>query len=75
MGCSGPQLGISLDQASPDDQVFEEGGFTFLIEKKLLEDAKPVKVDYIVTPQGEGFMITSSLMNNSSCGGCCSSCS
>ncbi|MRR08085.1 MAG: hypothetical protein EG828_14390, partial [Deltaproteobacteria bacterium] len=62
MGCSGPQLGISLDEATPEDQVFEEDGFTFLIETKLLADAKPVKIDYIVTPTGEGFLITSSLM-------------
>lgn len=73
MGCSGPQLGISLDDKTEEDEVFEESGYTFLIEKKLLDDAKPIKLDYIVTPQGEGFFISSALMK-SECGGGCSCC-
>lgn len=74
MGCSGPQLGISLDEKTDEDETFEEGGFTFLIEKKLLDDAKPIKLDYIVTPQGEGFFISSSLQKATDCGGGCSCC-
>jgi len=74
MGCGGPQLGLSLDQAGENDQVFEESGFTFLVEKKLLDDAKPIKLDYIVTPQGEGFYISSALVKASDCGGGCSCC-
>lgn len=74
MGCSGPQLGMSLDDATENDEVFEEAGFTFLVEKQLLEQAKPIKLDYIVTPEGEGFFISSSLMKASDCGGGCSCC-
>jgi iron-sulfur cluster assembly accessory protein len=69
MGCSGPQLGISLDEKNDSDEVFEENGFTFLVEKALLDEAKPIKLDYIVTPQGEGFYISSALMRADDCGG------
>jgi Fe-S cluster assembly iron-binding protein IscA len=55
--------------------VFEENGFTFLVEKSLLDEAKPIKLDYIVTPQGEGFYISSGLARGASdCGGGCSGC-
>ena len=74
MGCSGPQLGISLDEKNDADEVFEQGGYTFLVEKALLDEAKPIKLDYIVTPQGEGFYISSALAKASDCGGGCSGC-
>jgi adenine/guanine phosphoribosyltransferase-like PRPP-binding protein len=54
--------------------VFEENGLTFLVEKSLLDEAKPIKLDYIVTPQGEGFYISSALARASDCGGGCSGC-
>jgi hypothetical protein len=49
-------------------------GFTFLVEKSFLDEAKPIKLDYIVTPEGEGFYISSALARASDCGGGCSSC-
>jgi iron-sulfur cluster assembly protein len=73
-GCSGPQLGMALDEATDNDETFEAGGFTFLIEKQLLSDAKPVKVDYVTTPQGEGFIISSGIKKPSACGGGCCGC-
>jgi hypothetical protein len=54
--------------------VFEQLGFTFLVEKSLLDEAKPIKLDYIVTPQGEGFYISSGLARGSDCEGGCSGC-
>jgi len=73
-GCSGPQLGMALDEANETDETFESGGYTFLIEKQLLEEAKPIKVDYIITPQGEGFIISSGIKRTSECGGGCCGC-
>ncbi len=73
-GCSGPQLGMALDEANETDETFESGGFTFLIEKQLLEEAKPIKVDYIISPQGEGFIISSGIKRASECGGGCCGC-
>jgi iron-sulfur cluster assembly accessory protein len=72
VGCSGPQLGMALDEATESDEKFETNGFTYLVEKQLLEDAKPIKVDFITTPEGSGFIITSALKGASGCGGCTS---
>jgi iron-sulfur cluster assembly protein len=63
---------MALDEPNDSDQVFETGGFTFLIEKQLLEDAKPITVDYIISPTGEGFIINSGAKKASDCGGCTS---
>ena len=72
--CSGPQLGMALDEAGDNDTTFEAGGFTFIVEKQLLDQAKSIKVDYIITPQGEGFIISSGMKNTTGCGGGCCGC-
>ncbi|HOJ13951.1 MAG TPA: IscA/HesB family protein [Deltaproteobacteria bacterium] len=72
MGCSGVQLGMALDEANENDRTFEIDGYTYLIENQLYETAKPIKIDYVTTSQGEGFVISSSLKPGSGCsGGCC----
>jgi iron-sulfur cluster assembly protein len=63
---------MALDEPNENDEVFENNGFTFLIEKKLLQDAQPITVDYIITPGGEGFIINSGMKKASDCGGCTS---
>jgi Fe-S cluster assembly iron-binding protein IscA len=63
---------MALDEPNDGDEVFNAEEFTFLIEKKLLADSKPIKVDYITTPQGEGFIISSGAKKASDCGGCTS---
>lgn len=65
---------MALDEPTENDEVFENGGFTYLIEKKLLQEAQPIEMDYLVTPQGEGFSIKSSMKSDSDCGGGCSGC-
>ena len=67
-GCCGPSLGIALDEPNGDDKVFTKFDVTYIINKDLLEKAKPIKVDFITTPRGSGFSISSSLQ--SSCGSC-----
>jgi iron-sulfur cluster assembly accessory protein len=73
-GCSGVQLGMALDEANENDETFEMAGQTYLVEKQLLEQAKPIRVDYISTPQGEGFIISSGMKPNTGCGGGCCGC-
>jgi Fe-S cluster assembly iron-binding protein IscA len=65
---------MALDESKEDDEVFNENGLTFMINKDLLELAKPITVDYVVTRMGNGFKLSSSLDAGSSCGGSCSSC-
>ncbi|PID77874.1 MAG: adhesin [Deltaproteobacteria bacterium] len=69
-GCSlGSQLLMTEDEKKDGDEVFNINGIEFVIEKTLLEEAAPVKVDFLDT----GFTITSSLKTGGD--DCCSSCS
>jgi iron-sulfur cluster assembly accessory protein len=71
MGCSGPSLGMALDEnRSDEDEVISAGGTTFVIEKELLNQVKPINIDFITTPQGAGFKLTSSLPEGGGCGSC-----
>ena len=59
---------MALDEPREDDQVFQEKGVTFAINKELFEKIKPVEVDYIETPRGAGYRVTGNIQ--SSCGSC-----
>jgi len=65
---------MALDESNENDAVFENDGLTFIVEKKLLEDAKTFEVDYQVSTQGEGFTISSGLKQADGCGTGCSGC-
>jgi Fe-S cluster assembly iron-binding protein IscA len=67
---------MALDEPKDGDQTFEYDGITYMIETPLFEKAKPIKVDYITTPRGSGFSISSNLPKDQStaCGGGCSGC-
>jgi Fe-S cluster assembly iron-binding protein IscA len=65
-------LGLALDESREDDHVFDDGGLTYVIEKGLYEQVKPIKVDYINTPMGSGFNISSNMPKAASCGSSCS---
>ena len=73
-GWSGPSLGMALDEPRDGDEIFKENGITFLINKEMFELVKPITVDFISTPRGSGFKVSSSLETGSSCGKSCSSC-
>jgi iron-sulfur cluster assembly protein len=64
---------MALDEPTKDDEVFDQQGTKFVIEKDIFDQAKPINVDFIETPQGSGFKVTSSLSAEG--GGCGSSCS
>ncbi|MFO7568804.1 MAG: hypothetical protein R6W75_03320 [Smithellaceae bacterium] len=64
---------MALDESRNDDEVVEQSGIKFVIEKDLYNQAKPINVDFITTPQGAGFKLTSSFTPTE--GGCCGTCS
>jgi Fe-S cluster assembly iron-binding protein IscA len=72
-GCGGPQLGLALDEQKETDDVFDLRGYTFLVDKSLLEVASPIEVD----GSTNGFNISSKLSTQPGAGGCgsCSCCS
>jgi len=73
-GCSGPSLGLALDEPKDNDTVFENNSLKFLIEKGLLETCGSIKVEYLDAGPRPGFGITSSNpIGGGGCGGSCSS--
>lgn len=66
-GCSGPFLALGLDDPDENDEITEEGAFTFCISKELLQQAGNVSVDF----NGMGFAVQS---ENSFGGGGCANC-
>lgn len=64
-------MGLALDEPQADDEVFNVGGITYTIDKKLYEQVKPISVDYVETPRGSGYKITANTANlGQDCGSC-----
>ena len=61
-----------LDGPLEDDEVINKNGNTFVINKELLKQVQPVKVDFIEADRGSGYAISSNLSSGGSCGGSCS---
>jgi Fe-S cluster assembly iron-binding protein IscA len=66
-GCGGQQLAMALDEIKDTDAVHDAGNFQFVMDRSLLNQAQPVRIDYASL----GFKISSSL----ELGGGCQSCS
>jgi Fe-S cluster assembly iron-binding protein IscA len=62
---------MALDEPRKGDELFEDKGIKFVIEKDLFEKVKPIHVDFITTPMGSGFKLTSSLAVGAGCGSSC----
>ncbi len=73
-GCSGPSIGMGLDEPEENDEIIKDNGVTYLIEKTLLDQVKPISVDFVESERGSGFSISSSLPKGEGCKSC-SSCS
>jgi iron-sulfur cluster assembly protein len=71
--CSGPSLGMALDEPNVNDEVITTNNITYLIDKALYNEVKPITIDFIDSAMGSGFSITSNLSKESS-GSCGSSC-
>ena len=65
---------MALDEQRETDHVYRNNGITFVMDSTLLEDAKPVTVDYLENEYGAGYNVTSNLPKAGGCGGSCSTC-
>lgn len=66
-GCSGPRLTLALDEPKDSDDVFQVDGYSIVVDKELLEKAKPLTIDFACA----GFSVDSSLeLGGGGCGGC-----
>jgi Fe-S cluster assembly iron-binding protein IscA len=65
---------MALDEPQVDDEVVDHKGIKYLVNKGLLEQVKPINVDFVENERGSGFSISSNLAKEggSSCGGSCS---
>jgi Fe-S cluster assembly iron-binding protein IscA len=64
---------MALDEPREDDEIFKDNGVTYLVNKELLEQAKPIQVDFIESAMGSGFSISSNLKLGGACGTSCGS--
>jgi iron-sulfur cluster assembly accessory protein len=72
-GCCGPSYGLDVDEtALADDEVIEKNGLRVFVDKSIISTLSGMKLDYMVSPEGEGFVLTGG--EGSSCGSGCTSC-
>ena len=65
---------MALDEPKETDEVVQDSGLTFLIDKTLYEEAKPITVDFMDSAMGSGFKLSSGLAASGGGCGSCSSC-
>ena len=65
-------MGMALDEPKNEDEIFEEKGTKFIIDKDLLIQAKPINIDFISSTNGSGFKLSSGLSveGEGGCGSC-----
>jgi Fe-S cluster assembly iron-binding protein IscA len=61
---------MALDEPKDNDEIMSNNGITFLMEKQLFEQVRPVTVDFVESAYGSGFSIASSLAKGGTCGSC-----
>ena len=66
-------MGLALDESTPNDEIFEQHGVSYVVEKELFKQVQPIAVEYVESPYGSGFQVQSNLDMGSSCS-TCSSC-
>jgi iron-sulfur cluster assembly protein len=55
---------MALDESQESDEVFDEDGLTFVIDRQLFEIARPIRVDFTTTDTGAEFAISSTILEN-----------
>jgi Fe-S cluster assembly iron-binding protein IscA len=59
---------LALDEPNDNDEVYDISGFKYVVDKALLEQAKPIKIDFM----DRRFSISSSMELGRACGSCSS---
>jgi Fe-S cluster assembly iron-binding protein IscA len=70
--CGKPTLQMTQEEPQENDETFYDKGLTFLMDKQLFEQVKPVKIDFVhaASGAGDGFSISANLSNAVSSGTC-----
>lgn len=69
-GCSGPSLGLALDEIKDTDLIDESGELKFIMDKDVYEQMGEVKVEFV----GNGYHVSSVNEVESSCSSCGGGC-
>jgi Fe-S cluster assembly iron-binding protein IscA len=72
-GCSGPSLGLALDELKETDFKHLQGDVNFVIDKELFSDLGDIKIEFV----GNGYLVEpvdKVEKAGSGCGGGCSGC-
>lgn len=75
MGWSGPQFNLSLDEKNEDDLSVDTDGFTFVIEKYLVEEFGTFEVKFFDEGGAKGIFVEPTVQGESGCSSCGGSCS
>jgi iron-sulfur cluster assembly protein len=62
---------MALDEPRETDEVFNEQGVSFVVDKGLLDEVQPVVIDFIETDRGSGFVVKSEALQAGGCGTSC----
>jgi len=63
---------MALDEPKEDDEILKDNGITYLVNKGLFKQVKPINVDFLESAMGSGFSISSNLSAGGACGSSCS---
>lgn len=69
-GCSGPSLGLALDELKDSDLVDQVSEVTFVMDKDVHEQMGDVKVEYV----GNGYYVSPVNQVESGCSSCGGGC-
>ena len=61
-GYRGAYLVMAQDNRKENDEVFTDRGVTYIVEKELFERAKPIRIDYVKSIFGGGYILDSQLL-------------
>jgi Fe-S cluster assembly iron-binding protein IscA len=65
---------MALDEPKDNDEIHKNNGITFMINKDLFDQVKPISVDFVDSAYGSGFSIKSNLKRSGGCGSNSCSC-
>ena len=63
---------MALDEPTDQDEIFDDRGLSYIVDRDLLDKIKPIKIDYVNSAFGSGFSISSALQMGNACGSCTS---
>lgn len=52
---------MALDEPKEGDEVFEDDGLTYIVNRQLLDRVKPIRIEYIEGPGKPGFLVSGAL--------------